>query len=184
MATAAGHALLHAVDRLNARRVERVVYKEKCVRYIPRNVLWKLGAECTEPRSAGHVLTTRVRRRENSDSEAAHITDVTYLPALGKVLPRHLCPDAGRLHGEESALDRLRAETAAAAAGEAALIANLRGQVGELQGVLQVGDGRRCRRVGLHVCPSPMPQGIIAAGPGRRAAGRAAGGSGVWGWVG
>ncbi len=44
-----------------------------------------------------------------------------------------------RLHGEESALDRLRAETAAAAAGEAALIANLRGQVGELQGVLQVG---------------------------------------------
>jgi hypothetical protein len=53
-----------------------------------------------------------------------------------------------RLHGEEAALDRLRSETAQAAAGEAAVLSNLRGQIGELQNILNVSRarsrGQRC----------------------------------------
>ena len=58
--------------------------------------------------------------------------------AAGQALHHAVDRLTARLHGEEAALDRLRAETAAAAAGEAAVLGGLRGQVGELQGLLNV----------------------------------------------
>lgn len=71
---------------------------------------------------------------------------------LSKLAPLHCtaphCAALCRLHAEEAGLDRMRQESASMAAGEAAALGGMRGQVGELQAMLNVSGSHRSGRGG------------------------------------